>query len=349
MTDADRWPADLRLIGQWLAQYPSNTKTTYADAIGWPYYVNGEHAGQWRGYGSTRQGLGWLAWCHKRGVRLFDAKRPDALAWVGALERFRNPASGQPFAKRSRAQMVSVASSLYQWAIREGHTEVNPTGMIDREGSGLRPALDPTPTRTLSVTEARAMIRAADNDPVQGVRLRTSAMVALLFQTGIRASEMCGATVGDMFTQDGYRLLRATIKGGRRHLFVLPQPVCTRIDAYLASRQDPGSPSTPLFATWSGKRLGRGELLVTVKRIARLSGIADPDSVHPRVARHTFVTEARRQGYIVESIQRAVGHRDPYDTEKYGLPLLVLEHSPTHGVAVAFESDEMPAALPQAS
>lgn len=339
--------ADLDIAGQWLDGYAGNSRSTYADAIGWPYCVVGSRSGQWRGYEAARQGQGWLAWCHSHGVRLLDARRAHATAWVGALSDYRHPVTREPWSKRSRAQMVSVASSFYAWAIREGRTEINPIAAIDRGKNDLQAALDPTPTRTLSADEARAMIFAADNDPVLSVRLRTSAMIALLFQTGIRVSEMCNAAVADMYEDEGHRLLCATIKGGRKHLFVLPAPTCARVDAYLASRQNAGLLSPALFATSTGHQIRRTDVAKTMQRIAQISGIVDPGSVHPQVARHTFITEARRQGYVVEAIQRAVGHRHPYDTEKYGLPLVVLEHSPAYKVAAIFEAAGV--VLPEAS
>ncbi|HEY2763384.1 MAG TPA: tyrosine-type recombinase/integrase [Pseudonocardiaceae bacterium] len=344
--DDERWQEGLHLIGQWLAEYSGNSRTTYADAIGWPYRVT---TGEWRGYRAVRQGFGWLAWCHRNGVHLFDAKRLHVLAWIDAAEASRDAETDEPLSKRSRAQMVATASSFYVWAMHDGHTESNPVALIDRRKKGLQASNDPSTTRSLSKAEVRALIHAADNDPVEGVHARSSALIALLFLVGPRVSEVCGAMVGDMYVQDGRRVLRSELKGHKEHIFALPPQVCSRIDAYLASRSDlnrlpvrrghASAAITPLFATATGKPMLRREVLALVKRIAALAGVDDPDSVHPHVGRHSFITEARRQGYAAESIQHAVGHQYGTTTARYGVHIINLERSPAYGVAAAFDPD----------
>lgn len=337
--DQERWDAALRLVGEWLMEHSGNTRIAYADCIGWPYLSDGT----WRGYHAVRQGVTWLNWCHNAGVHLFDAKRLHVLAWI---EQF--PTVN--LSKRSRIQMVSTTSSFYKWAMQDGHTELNPVAMINRRKKQLQVSGDPSSTRSLSAEETQAMIAAADHDPVQAVRLRTSAIIALLFCVGPRVGEICQATLSDMRVQDGRRVLLREVKGGKRHLFALPPEVCTRIDVYLAARNDLNrlpvrrgadlASATPLFVTAKGKPFNRREVLTLVKRVARLAGLDDPDGIHPHVARHTFITEARRLGYAGDEIQRAVGHANLAQTDKYGIHVINLEKSPAYGVAARFAPDE---------
>lgn len=345
-SDQDPWRDTLRLVGEWLVEYTGNSRSTYADAIGWPYTTKGE----WRGYGAVRQGLGWLAWCYTHGVHTFEAKRLHVLAWIEAINTSRNPNTGEPLSKRSRAHMVSTASSFYTWAMREGHTEMNPLALVDRKKQGLRTSKDKSPTRSLSKSEAHALIRTADADPVESVRLRSAALIAILFEVGPRVSEICNATIADMFVQDGSRVLRAELKGKKEHGYALPPPVCRRVDAYLASRVDierlparrgqTSATAIPLFATATGRPLHRTEVWTLIRRLAKLAGIDHPESIHPHVGRHTYVTEARRQGHQTAAIQASLGHEFASTTDRYGLHVINLEQSPAFGVAVAFEADE---------
>jgi integrase/recombinase XerD len=337
--DWERWDAGLRLVGAWLLEHSGNTRTAYADAIGWPYIIrDSERRGDWRGY-TTRKGRTWLDWCHNAGIHLFDARRLHVLAWIDHV-------TASSLSKRSRIQLVSSASSFYKWAMEEGHTESNPVALISRRKKQLQVSRDPSPTRSLSAEETRALIAAADRDPVRAVRLRTSAIIALLFMVGPRVGEICNATLADMRVQDGRRVLLREVKGGKRHLFALPPEVCDRIDTYLAVRDDLNrlpvrrgadlASVTPLFATKTGRPFNRREVLTLVKRVARLAGLDDPDGIHPHVARHTFITEARRLGYAGDEIQRAVGHADLAQTDKYGTHIINLEKSPAYGVAARF-------------
>lgn len=340
-TNAERWAAGLKLVEAWLMEQSGNTRAAYSSGIGWPYRPNGT----WRGYATTRNGQSWLNWCHHAGVHLLDAERVHILAWIDDFTASRSP-NGQALSKRSRAQLVSTVSSFYKWAMYSGHTKFNPVALVDRRKKQLNASKDPSPTRSLTVDETQAMLAAADRDPVQAVRLRTSTIIAFLFCIGLRVGELCKATLGDMRVQDGHRVLYVELKGSKPHFFVLPPEVCTRVDAYLASREDitrlpalrsRGTASTtPLIATSTGKPLGRGEVRTLVKRVARLAGLDDPHSVYPHVARHTFITEARRLGYAGDSIQHHVGHADVSSTDRYGMHVINLEKSPAYGVAEAF-------------
>lgn len=344
--DASRWTEGLALVGQWLAETSGNTRTTYADAIGFPYHPV---TGSFRDTSLLRNGVTWLAWCARNGVHLLDAKRLHVLAWIETVNASRHPETGEPLSKRSRAQMVSVASSFYTWAVHEGHTEINPVAAVNRKKQGLGTSKDKSPTRSLSKAEAHAVIKAADNDPVEAVRLRSTAIIALLFEVGPRVSEICNATLADMYVQDGRRVLHVELKGKKDHYFALPPSVCRRIDAYLASRKDMellparrgqvSASTTPLFATANGKPMHRAEVLALVKRIAKLSGIDRPESVHPHVGRHTYITEARRQGHATSAIKNSVGHEYESTTDRYGVHILNLENSPAYGVAEAFEQE----------
>lgn len=344
-TEAQRWQEGLHLVGQWLIEYSGNSRATYADAIGWPYTAAGEP----RGYHAVRHGVGLLGWCYARGIHLFDMNRVTALAWVDALNASRHPETGELLSKRSKALAVSAASSFYRWAIFAGHTEVNPIDMVDRKKKGLNTSKDKSPTRSLSKAEAHAMLVAADNDPVESVRLRTAAIIALILEVGPRVSEgVCKATLADMYVQDGRRVLHTVLKGGRDHEFALPPAVCRRIDAYLLSRKDVeklparrgdvSRSTTPLFATATGKPLHRSEVWTLVRRIAELSGIDHPESVHPHVGRHTYATEARRQGRSNEDLKDAFGHAFSSTSARYGQHIISLENSPAYGVAEAFEA-----------
>lgn len=362
--DQDRWETALTLVGLWLGEASGNTRTTYADAIGWPFYLNtvpdrkdkhgnivkaGHSAGDLRGYRGMRYGATWLAWCLDEGVHLFDAKRAHVLNWLDDVEDAHHPDTDKPLTKRSKAAMLAAVSSFYIWAMREGHAEINPVALVNRAKKGLNTSKDKSPTRSLSKAEAHAVLTAADSDPVESVRLRSAAIVALML-IGPRVSEVCAATLADMFVQDGRRVLHVVLKGNKDHWFALPPEVCRRIDAYLASRKDVSrlparrgqvsASTTPLFATETGGHMQRSEVWRLWERIARLSGIDDPGSVHPHVGRHTFVTEARRQGHATAAIQNSVGHEFASTTDRYGTHIMNLENSPAYGVAAAFEAGE---------
>src|SRR5207248_7417434 len=134
--------------------------------------------------------------------------------------------------------------------------------------------------------EAALLQRAADNDPVESVRLRSAVIVAFLFRVGLRVSELCNLTMGDLTRNGGSRVAWVTLKGNRRHPYKIPVDVERRMNAYLASRgignaiarrgESGDSSSVPVIATSSGGPMHRTEVDALVKRLAKHAGIEEP-------------------------------------------------------------------------
>lgn len=340
--DGERWDNALGLVGQWLTEQSTATRLTYADAVGYPYHPV---TGSWRDTSELRNGVAWLPWCAHQSLHLLDATRQDVLAWLEVAEHAPHPMTGKLLSKGSRAQMVSAVSSFYKWAVQEGHTEVQPV-QINRQKKGLNTSKDASPTHSLDRTEVARLQEAADHDPVREVRARTSALIATLFSVGLRASELCNLDLADMAVMQGQRVLWLVLKGGKRHVVPLPGYAAERVDAYLAQRSDlttlpavrgqTGGDRRPLFATASGGRMQRSEVLRLTKRIAVLAGLDDPNSVHPHVARHSWITTARELGIEPSVIQEHVGHVDGKTTARYGKHALNVANSPASRVADAY-------------
>jgi integrase/recombinase XerD len=343
--DRARWGALLELVAEWLAEHAGHSRTTYADAIGYPHHPV---TGQPRDVSALRNGVAFLPWCAAAGVHpLTDVKRIHVLAWIEALGITPHPVTDKLLGKSTRAQMVSAVSSFFTWATQEGHVAANPV-QVNRRKLKISTAGDTSPTRSLSRAEVAALQRAADTDRLQRQRLRSSAIIAVLFDVGLRVSELCTLTTADMGVMQGHRVLWLTLKGGRRHVVEMPAPVAERVDAYLASRsgletrpvvrgQSGGSAAAPLFTTSTGKPLARSEVLRLVKRLAEAAGLDRPQEVHPHVARHSWITTARELGIEPSVIQEHVGHVDGKTTARYGKHALNVANSPARAVAAAYE------------
>lgn len=351
--DDERWQRGLTLVSEWLREQKLNARSAYADSIGWPYTLGGKSRVVTDPIEGVRYGATWLAWCYITGTPIFDAKRADITRWLDGVDAVRcrrpGPNFGKPLTKASKAHMLSAVSSFYLWAMQEGHAESNPAALVNRSKRGLNTSKDKSNSRSLSRPEVKAMVTAADNDPIEAVRLRSSAIISLLFTTGMRVSELCAPTLAQSYVQDGQRVIEVTLKGGRIHLFPVARGVARRIDAYLASRNDVdrlpaqrgqmSTATTPLFATNSELPMNRREVLRLVKRLAVLAELDDPGKVYTHAARHSVITEVRRGGGSNEDAQALVGHLSPGTTARYGEHILALGNSPVFRVAEAFDID----------
>ncbi|WP_158634325.1 tyrosine-type recombinase/integrase [Amycolatopsis sp. WAC 04197] len=337
----ERWQRELAIVRAWLKEVKGNTRSTYADAIGWPYDKNGT----WRDTSRLRNGVTWLSWCARNGVHLLDVGRQHVVAWAEALNATPHPDTGQTLPHSTRAHTFTAASAFYKWAMQEGITVVNPMELINRSNLGVEmPKGTKSTTASLTREEVGALLAAADNDAVESLRLRNSAMVWFLFTVAPRVTEMTTLRVGKIRHTHGVRVVDLVLKGDRPHSVTLPPEAGERLDRYLSSRGIGsavvlrGKASAPpyLFVTANDRPLARSAVNAVLERLARQAGIADPKRVTAHVARHTLKTEGNIQGYTDEQLQEHFGHRSKETTGRYGNKHFDPANSPGLAISAAY-------------
>lgn len=155
------------------------------------------------------------------------------------------------------------------------------------------------------------MLRAADND-------RDRLIVQLLWDTGIRASELLALRTGDLVRFDGRWFLRVLApwrgggaKGSHERLVPLPRP--RDIRRYLEGPRAKLEADTD-HVFLSRLRDGRGvhrqlritgleQMIQTLAREARVE-----HRVYPHLFRHSAITHMLRQGLDVLHVQAIMGH-----------------------------------------
>lgn len=132
---------------------------------------------------------------------------------------------------------------------------------------------------------------------------RDRAIILVLLDTGIRASELVGLEVRD-FDQSHGRLTIRHGKGDKSRNVWLGDTARAGLWKYLASRSD-ARPTAPLFCTRRGRALDRTNLGHMLQRAGQRAGVA---GVHPHRFRHTFAINYLRNGGDVLHLQAVLGH-----------------------------------------
>lgn len=299
-----------------------------------------------KGYAAgTRAGyrvdvLQWLDWCSRRAVPGDDGQPSPAP--INPLEaRFTHV---NAFARRLEERMapttvarkLSAVSSWYTFLVRLGVLASNPAGDADR------PKVDRDYTATASLTEvdATAVLREAVADGP-----RSAALFGLLLHLGVRVSEACGATVGDLGWREGHRVLLVHGKGRKRIVRALPAPTARAVDRYLVWRAEVEGVAVedltgPLLVTSGGRALDRAYVFRTLRRLARRAGVVNAEVLSPHVLRHTWNATARRRRASLEARQIAMGHADPRTTRRYDQAARSLDEDPAYLVAAAVSQDD---------
>jgi site-specific recombinase XerD len=163
----------------------------------------------------------------------------------------------------------------------------------------------------LEAEEVTQLVNMPADDTVLGVRDR--AILALLYGTGIRASECEGLKNKDVDLV-GMRIT-VTGKGGSQRTLPLHDTVAGILKTYKKARGK-GVPLSPFFKSRKkGGRLKRGGIYYVVKKYARKLNL--PKRVTPHTLRHTFATHLCKLKVNIAVLKELLGHRLLTSTQRY--------------------------------
>jgi integrase/recombinase XerD len=146
--------------------------------------------------------------------------------------------------------------------------------------------------------------------------LRDRAMLALLYATGCRASEVANLKLRDVNLADSY--CRCMGKGNKERLVSLNPITCHAVEMYLhherpllTSRCNPEE----LLVSRSGRGLTRIMVWNLVKKYSRRIGASA--KVSPHTLRHSFATHMLAGGAEIRALQELLGHASIATTQIY--------------------------------
>ena len=217
-------------------------------------------------------------------------------------------AEWRDLSKASVARKAATLRRFFAFLAEEGHRADDPGAALPRPGAsrGLPKILDHADIdRLFAAIAARiARVPADPND------LRLSALVELLYGSGLRATELVSLPRRAIAPDRPYLILRG--KGGKERLV----PLSDRARAAVAAWRE----HVPVESAWlfpSGKAyLSRMRLYQIVKALAAEAGIP-PERVSPHVLRHAFATHLLAGGADLRALQSMLGHADIATTEIY--------------------------------
>jgi integrase/recombinase XerD len=146
--------------------------------------------------------------------------------------------------------------------------------------------------------------------------LRDRAMLALLYATGCRASEVTRMDLRDVHLDEGF--CRCLGKGNKERLVSLNPVAHAAIEHYLRHERPAlahGREVERLFLSRSGRPLSRIMLWTLVKKYARRIGASE--GVSPHTLRHSFATHMLAGGADIRALQEMLGHASISTTQIY--------------------------------
>lgn len=251
----------------------------------------------------------WMVYLLSSDIDLNKAASSDVQAWQRAMY--------------TEQSTVSATRSLNLTAVRRFYAWRENAGFPGNPARNIRGPKKPERIpKKFSDDHLRKIFSTCDREKITG--RRDLAVLLLIFNTGMRLSEVVGLTLNNLVLKTNVGVVRIFGKGARERILSFEGPAVDLLHDWLADRsQVAGSDVDAVFVGLSGKQKGQrlgvsgieGVLNRAMKK-ARIPKVADdPCGVHR--LRSNFATALYDSGKDIKSIQHLLGHKRVETTEIY--------------------------------
>lgn len=246
---------------------------------------------------------------YRRLIDYVDNGELEAITAITIRRFMAHLATEYDLSDRSLSNVWTALSSLWTWA----EAELSITHII--RGKVKRPKFVEVIPDAFTHEEVQAILKGAKFTKAWRGRaggrtrsrrptgLRDEAIILVLVDTGLRASELCSLTIGD-YDKGRNRIHVRRGKGGKARYVAVGTRTAKALWLYMTKRHNT-KPSDPLFATQTDRFMQRDNLRHTLDNIGKNAGVT---GVYPHRFRHTFAIEFLRNGGNVMLLKELLGH-----------------------------------------
>jgi len=257
-------------------------------------------------YGGDLRTLMAYARARSSRPRLEDIDKLLLRSWLAELARAVTPTT--------LSRKLASVRAFFAWLERETLVAKNPASLL------ASPKLRRKLPRFVAASAAAEIMEAPAASAISEVeRARDTALLEVLYGSGLRVSELVGLDLGHVALDEAS--LRVLGKGNKERLVPLGSVAKTAVERYLERRPELRHPRTgaqderALFLSKKGLRLGVRRVQTLVQRYGALG--AGRGDLHPHALRHSCATHLLEGGADLRAIQELLGHSSLSTTQRY--------------------------------
>lgn len=208
----------------------------------------------------------------------------------------------------TQARKIAAAKSFFTFLVADGAIKNNPTENL------TSPSVGRSLPKPISHAEAMKLLEQPSKSSTPEAK-RDSAMLSLLYASGMRVSELVALNVDDI-TDDGF--VRCFGKGHKERLVPIAQRAVLAVEEYVKEARPKlvrSNEEKALFLNRRGDRLTRQGFWQILKGYAKSAGL--DKEITPHTLRHSFATYMLSGGADLRLVQELLGHANISTTQVY--------------------------------
>jgi len=276
-------PVDVAPSGEWMLDAFGTSLTSSADNTVTAYVSDVRQFAQW----VARQRIESPSTVTKTHVRTY----------IGFLVTTKA-------AKRTVSRKLASLRKYFGWHVRHGRLLIDPTvGVRAPNDAGRLP-------KVLTADQLQALLTAADPDDPPWKVARDTAIIEMLYGSGLRVSELCSLNLASINAKRQFVTVMG--KGSKERTVPVGEPAMAAVVAWVAVRAEVSGEHTDdaLFLNSRGRRIGPRD-------VRRVLDARSTSPTHPHALRHTFATHLLDNGADLRAVQELLGHSDVATTQRY--------------------------------
>lgn len=210
------------------------------------------------------------------------------------------------FASSTISRNVASIRALFQYLYQENRIERDPSLELKP------PKVEKRMPEILTVDEVDRLLKQPDLNTPKGIR--DSAMLELLYATGMRVSELIHLETDDVNLTFGY----VVCQENKERIIPIGNVSKDALTVYLEKGRSvfvKDSSEKSLFTNCSGKAMSRQGFWKMLKGYSDEAGISR--DITPHTLRHSFAVHMLQNGADIRSVQEMLGHSDISTTQVY--------------------------------
>jgi integrase/recombinase XerC len=233
---------------------------------------------------------------------MLSVRKAEVRTWIMSL-------LGQGLAESTVNRKLVALSSYYNYGVKNNIVDINPLDEVSRPKQPKRLA-------SFIETAVVAKVMAPENFEPTFESQRDRVILELLYNTGVRVSELIGLTHGDIDAKRSE--IKVLGKGNKERFIPVGKRVLEILKNYAELKINSGfacSRSLPVLVTDKGEPTYR--VFISRRLDEILKGFANVSKTNPHTLRHTFATHLLNNGSDINSIKELLGHSSLASTAVY--------------------------------